>query len=126
MKRMYSLIASVLLLVVFTSAQAQESWSLQKCIDYALENNIQIKQQKLNSDYYNNQLGQAKYNRLPNLNAGIQNNQYFGRSDGGNGLIIDQNSNRSSGSLSSNITLWNGFTLNNAIKVADIDRKSVV
>ncbi|HZL10415.1 MAG TPA: TolC family protein [Prolixibacteraceae bacterium] len=124
MKRMYSLIASVLLLVVFTSAQAQESWSLQKCIDYALENNIQIKQQKLNSDYYNNQLGQAKYNRLPNLNAGLQNNQYFGRSDGGNGLIIDQNSNRSSGSISSNITLWNGFTLNNAIKVADMDLRA--
>jgi len=121
MKRIYSLIAATLILVVFTSAQAQETWSLQKCIDYALKNNIQIKQQELNSKYYNNQLGQAKLNRLPNLNAGLQNNQYFGRSDGGNGLIIDQNSNRTSASLSSNITLWNGFTLKNAIKGADMD-----
>ena len=37
MKRIYSLIAAALLLVVTTSAQAQESWSLQKCIDYALK-----------------------------------------------------------------------------------------
>ena len=69
MKRIYSLIAAAILLVVTTSAQAQESWSLRKCIDYALKNNIQIKQQVLNSEYYNNQLGQAKFNRLPNLNA---------------------------------------------------------
>jgi len=125
MKRMYSLIAATLMLLLFTGARAQEkTWSLQKCIDYAIENNIQIKQQGLNSDYYNNQLGQAKYNRLPNLNAGLQNNQYFGRSDGGNGLIIDQNSNRSTGSLSTNITVWKGFTLNNAIKVADMDLRA--
>lgn len=124
MKRIYSLIAAALLLVVFTSAQAQETWSLQKCIDYALQNNIQIKQQKLNSDYYTNQHQQAKYNRLPNLNAGLQNSQYLGRSDGGNGLIIDQNSNRSTGNLSTNITIWKGFTLNNAIKMADMDLRA--
>lgn len=124
MKRIYSLITAALLLAVLTSASAQGTWSLQKCIDYALENNIQIKQQALNSEYYNNQLGQAKYNRLPNLNAGFQNNQYFGRSDGGNGLIIDQNSNRTSGNISTNVTLWKGFTLNNAIKVADLDLRA--
>ena len=124
MKRMYSLIATAIMLVVFMGARAQERWSLQKCIDYALENNIQIKQQVLNTEYYNNQHSQAKFNRLPNLNAGFQNNQYFGRSDGGNGLIIDQNSNRTSGNLSTNVTLWNGFTLNNAIKVADMDLRA--
>ena len=52
MKRILSLMAVAVLLVVFTSAQAQETWSLQKCIDYALQNNIQIKQQTLNSKYY--------------------------------------------------------------------------
>ena len=124
MKRIYSLIAVVLMLVASTGARAQEKWSLQKCIDYALKNNIQIKQGDLNSKYYNNQLNQAKYNRLPNLNAGLQNNQYFGRSDAGNGLIVDQNSNRSSGNLNSNVTLWNGFTLSNSIKQAEMNLRS--
>ncbi len=121
MKRMYNLIAAAILLVVFTSARAQETWSLQKCIDYALQNNIQIKQQSLNSDYYNNQLNQAKYNRLPNLNAGLSNNISFGRSLAYDNTYQNVNSNQSGGNLSANVTIWNGFTLSNSIKMADMD-----
>lgn len=124
MKRVYSLIAAITLLVVFTGARAQETWSLQKCIDYALKNNIQIKQQALNSAYYNNQLGQAKFNRLPNLNASFQNNMSFGRSLGSDNTYLDINSNSTSGSLSSNITVWNGFILNNSVKAAEFDLKA--
>jgi outer membrane protein len=121
---MYSLIAAAFMLVVFTSAQGQSLWSLQKCIDYALQNNIQIKQQALNSEYYNNQLGQAKFNRLPNLNAGFQNNMSFGRTIGPDNTYLDINSNSTSGSLSSNITVWNGFTLTNSIKMAEMDLRA--
>lgn len=124
MKRMYSLIATALMLVVFTGAQAQQTWSLQKCIDYALENNIQIKQQALNSKYYNNQHQQAKFNRLPNLNAGFQNNMNYGRTLGSDNTYLDINSNSTSGSLSSNVTLWNGFTLKNSIKMAEMDLRA--
>ncbi|MBW8331006.1 MAG: TolC family protein [Prolixibacteraceae bacterium] len=124
MKRMYSLIAAAIMLVVFTGAQAQQTWSLQKCIDYALENNIQIKQQALNSEYYNNQHQQAKYNRLPNLNAGFQNNMSFGRSLGPDNTYLDINSNSTSGNLSSNVTVWNGFTLKNSIKMAEMDLRA--
>ena len=124
MKRMYSLIATALMLVVFTGAQAQQTWSLQKCNDYALENNIQIKQQALNSEYYNNQHSQAKFNRLPNLNAGFQNNMNYGRTIGSDNTYLDINSNSTSGSLSSNVTLWNGFTLKNSIKMAEMDLRA--
>ncbi len=124
MKRIYSIIASALLLVVFTGAHAQETWSLQKCIDYALQNNIQIKEQALNSDYYNNQLNQAKFNRLPNLNAGVQNNMNYGRTLGSNNTYLDINSNSTSGNLSTNVTLWNGFILKNQVKMADMDLRA--
>ena len=124
MKRVYSLIAAAIMLVVFTSARGQSLWSLQKCIDYALQNNIQIKQQALNSEYYSNQLGQAKFNRLPNLNAGFQNNMSFGRTIGPDNIYLDINSNSTSGSLNSNLTIWNGFTLTNSIKMADMDLRA--
>ncbi len=124
MKRIFSLMAAAVLLVAFTSAQAQETWSLLKCIDYAVKNNIQLKQQKLNSDYYNNQLNQAKYNRLPNLNSGIQNNMSFGRSLGPDNTYLDINSNSTYGSLSSNLTLWSGFTLKNSVDMADMDLRA--
>lgn len=124
MKRIYSLIAAVMLLFGLTSAQAQETWSLQKCIDYALKNNISIKQQSLNSEYYDNQLKQARYNLLPNLNAGFQNNMSYGRSLGPDNTYLDNNSNSTYGSLSSNLTLWRGFTLKNSVKMAEIDLRA--
>ena len=124
MKRMYSLLAAVIMLLAFTSVRAQETWSLQKCIDYAIQNNIQIKQQTLNSDYYNNQLEQAKYNRLPNLNAGLQNSQDFGRSLTYLNTYANRNSNTTSGSLSTNVTIWSGSKLNNSIKMADMDLRA--
>ena len=126
MKRIYSLIAAAILMIVSTGAQAQETWSLQKCIDYALKNNIQIKQQALNSEYYSNQLGQAKNNRLPNLNASMQNSMSFGRSLGPDNTYLDINSNSTYGSLNSNITLWNGFTLKNSVKMADMDLRATL
>lgn len=124
MKRIYSLIAAALMLVMFTSAQGQETWSLQKCIDYAIQNNIQIKQQVLNTEYYSNQQKQAKNNRLPNLNAGLQNNMNYGRTLSSENTYLDINSNSTSGNLSSNITLWNGFVLTNSIKMADMDLRA--
>jgi outer membrane protein len=124
MKRIYSLIAAAIMLVIFTGAKGQSLWSLQKCIDYALQNNIQIKQQTLNSEYYNNLLQQARYNRLPNLNAGFQNNMSFGRTIGPDNTYLDINSNSTSGSLNTNFTVWNGFTLTNSIKMADLDLRA--
>ena len=125
MKRMYSLIAAALMLVIFTGAQGQQTWSLQKCIDYAIQNNIQIKQQSLSTKYYNNQQKQAKYNRLPNLNASFQNNMSFGLTPQPNtNVYLDQKSNSTNGYVSSNITIWNGFILNNAIKAADLDLRA--
>jgi len=124
MKRILSLVAAAVLLVVFTSAQAQETWSLLKCIDYALKNNIQIKQQKLNTDYYSNQLGQAKNNRLPSLNGGAQNNMSFGRTIGPDNTYLDINSNSTSASLNASVTLWNGFTLKNSVGMADMDLRA--
>jgi outer membrane protein len=124
MKRMKSLLAAVIILLALTSAQAQEIWSLQKCIDYAIQNNIQIKQQTLNSEYYSNQLDLAKYKRLPNLNAGLQNNQDFGRSLTYLNTYANRNSNTTSGSLSTNVTIWSGSTLSNAVKMADMDLRA--
>jgi len=125
MKRMYSLIAASLMLVIFTSAQGKQTWSLQKCIDFAIQNNIQIKQQALSTKYYNNQQQQAKYNRLPNLNASFQNNMSFGLTPQPNtNVYLDQKSNSTNGYVSSNITVWNGFILTNAIKAADLDLRA--
>lgn len=118
----YSVVS--IFLIGLGQLSAQEVWDLQKCIDYALENNIQIKQQDLNSNYYKNELQQAKNNRLPNLSGSLGNSFSFGRSLQFDNTYAEVNSNTTRGSISTGVTLWNGSVLNNSIDQAEFNLKS--
>ena len=121
MKQYLSIPVMLILLFVNTAAKSQEVWSLQKCIDYALENNIQIKQGVLNTQYYGNELNQAKSNKHPNLSAGFSNDINYGRSLSYDNTYQNVNSNNTTASLSTSVTLWNGSVLSNQVKKADLD-----
>jgi len=118
MKLINQLIIAVLLLFS-VGAQAQETWDLQKCINYALENNIQVKQQQINTNYYENELKQAKNNRLPSLSGSMSNSFSFGRSQQADGTYDNFNSNSTQAGLNANLLLWNGFQLSNSISRAN-------
>jgi len=65
--------AIVLLLFIFISiasnAQETKIWTLEECINYALDNNISVKKQDLLIDNQDEQLLQSKLGILPNLNG---------------------------------------------------------
>jgi outer membrane protein len=126
MKRTFTIIAMALLLSAGIQAAAQEKWTLQQCIDYALENNIQIKQQNLAVEYQKNQLEQAKSNRLPNLNGQIGNNYNFGRSLTYQNTYENTNSTSISGYLGTDVTIWNGKQMQNLIRQRDLDLKATM
>ncbi len=126
MNRIILLFTAILLISTAGKTTAQEEWSLQKCIDYALENNIQIKRQELNTDYSRNQVSQAKSDRLPNLNAGASNNFSFGRSLNNENVYENVNSTQLSGYVSSNLTLFNGFILQNTIEQTRLDLQAAI
>lgn len=117
-------LALILTLVFSGTVRAQKTWDLRECINYALENNIQIQQQSINTDYNGNELQQAKNNRLPSLTGGLSNSFNFGRSLQYDNTYANYNSNQTAGSLSANVTLWNGFILKNSIDKADFDLKA--
>jgi outer membrane protein len=121
MKQFFVFISAVVFMVGSFSANSQNVWSLQKCIDYALENNIQIKQQQLNTKFYENQVSQAKSNRLPNLNAQFGNDNSFGRSLTYDNTYKNVNSSSISGGASTNLTIFNGFQLSNTIDKQELD-----
>lgn len=125
MKQLFTLFSIVLMLGGINSS-AQNVWSLQKCIDYALENNIQIKQQQLNTDYYETQLSQAKSNRLPNLNAQIGNDNSFGRSLTYDNTYKNVNSSSLTGGASTNFTIFDGLILTNTIKKQELDLQATL
>lgn len=60
------------------STQAQEIWDWEKCIDYALRNNIRIKQSDLNIQLGESTLKQQKLNYSPNINASTNYNLRIG------------------------------------------------
>jgi outer membrane protein len=62
----------------------QKVWSLEECIKYAISNNIQIKQQEVQTEVQNNSLDLAKLKLLPTLNGSAGHNYSFGRA-------LDQN-----------------------------------
>jgi outer membrane protein len=57
----------------------QKEWSLEECIKYAIENNIQIKQQVIQTEVQKNSLDLAKLKLLPTFNGSISHDYSFGR-----------------------------------------------
>jgi len=113
---MARLLAFLLLFPVFIS-NAQEKWDLKKCIEYALENNLQIRQSRLNEEASRNQLTQSKADFFPNLNADLSYGVNFGRSvDPTTYDFVNQRIQTSSLSGSSGITLFNGLNKINTLK----------
>ncbi|MDR0437197.1 MAG: TolC family protein [Bacteroidales bacterium] len=109
------------LLIISGTCFSQSAWDLRKCIHYALQNNIQIKQASIQSETSGRQLRQARYNRLPSLNANIGDGFNFGRTLGSDNTYINQNSNSASGSLSTSIPVFEGFRINNDIAARKLD-----
>ena len=64
----FKILTLITLLIAASTAKAQEKWSLLKCIEYAMANNISIKQVDLQSKTAELTLKQSKYGQLPNLN----------------------------------------------------------
>ena len=77
---MKKLFALTLLLISAGISFSQEKWSLVECINYAIKNNIQVKQQELNTEYSKNNLLQSKLGALPSLNGYAGEQFSFGRS----------------------------------------------
>ncbi|MEI6123579.1 MAG: TolC family protein [Bacteroidota bacterium] len=114
-----------LLLVVVVSGgntSAQKIWTLEECITYALNNNIQIKQQQLNSVLSKLQYHQKIASLFPSVNgnASLVYN---------NGQTVDMYTNQfatktvqsDNFSLSASVVLFDGLQLLNGLKQKQID-----
>jgi len=102
-------------LLLFFGANAQKTYTLQQCIDIALENNRQVKQQSLAKQERDIAYRQARQNLLPNLNANAGQNFSFGRAKDENDVYQSTNSANTSFGISSGITLFDGLRMKNNI-----------
>ena len=84
MKTKIVLFVAVLLSV---TAFSQKKWTLKECVDYALENNITIKQNKLTASLAEKDVAISKGNFLPNLNASSSGRFNSGLSQNTSGVL---------------------------------------
>ena len=105
------------LMVTAFQARSQKIWTLEDCINYALENNLDIQKQIQSVESNKANLTQSALSMLPNLNANGSNYWNFGQT-------IDQYTNtfatttvRSNNFyLSSSMVLFNGLQKLNTVK----------
>jgi outer membrane protein len=68
------IITVAITLLTFVFSFGQKKWSLQECVDYALENNISLKRAQLNTDYSKEEITIAKARLLPSVTANASQN----------------------------------------------------
>lgn len=127
MKRMNSIAAALLLVV--GAAQAQEpakQWTLEECIRYAIEHNIDLKQREVEQENQKVQLHTSKYSWLPSLNASLGQNFDFGRSPSRTGVIADQNSSNTSLSISLSMPIFDGLKTPSDIAAKKYNLKAAI
>ncbi len=96
---------------------AQQPWSLEDCIQYAMENNIQIKQSVLNTEYNENLLKQSKLGQIPSLSGSANYSFSWGRAldQTTYQFTDDQQINSISMGISSRANLFSGLQVRNTI-----------
>jgi outer membrane protein len=115
----------LLLLVAGTRTTAQEQWDLLKCVNYALANNVSVKQADVQARLSALTLRQNKLSQYPTANFSTN----FGVN---NGRSIDPTSNQfttqqllfSGYNLNTNMNVFNWFSLKNTIAGNELDLKA--
>ncbi|MDO3625118.1 TolC family protein [Mucilaginibacter sp. BT774] len=107
---------------ILANAQGTDTlFTLQKCLDIAIKNNLQVKQSNMTAESAKIDLRQSKENLLPSINANAQRTFYNGRGISPvTNAYVNQSQTNDSYNLNGNMTIFNGFALQNAIKSASL------
>jgi len=117
LSRLSFLLVLFVLFPALPKAQEGNIWSLEDCVNYALENNLRVKQQKLNVDLARENLSQTRANRYPSLNANASHNYNYGRSlDPITNEFSTERLQTNNFSISSGVTLFSGFQISNNVR----------
>lgn len=113
-------------LLATTAVQAQKKWTLQECIDYAMENNISLQKTRLTRRTATETLRQAEASLFPTLSASTNQSVGYrpwtnnGVSTVTNGTVstsINKTYYNGSYGINASWTVWNGNRNRNTVKL---------
>ena len=126
MKKKSFLLSVALMLTASVAAQTNRLWTLQQCLDYAMQHNITLQRARLQLQSAKEDVSQSKAALLPSLNASTSHNLgYRPWQDSGittvtNGTVntkVDKTSYNGSYGLNASWTVWNGNRNRNQVKL---------
>lgn len=99
------------------SAFPQKAWTLRECVDYAILNNLTVKQNEISSELSRLTYDEDKFSMLPGLNASAGRNWNYGRTiDPNTNTFTTQQVQSDNLSLNANVTIFSGFQMQNTLK----------
>lgn len=107
---------TLLIVAISGTIYSQKVWTLKDCIEYALDNNIQIKKSELTAEANKASFLQSKLNLIPSINGTTSFTFGSGRTDNGEFQYVNTNTKNASFGISSGVTLFDGFQKYNTIK----------
>ncbi|MDP2423017.1 MAG: TolC family protein [Bacteroidales bacterium] len=109
-------------LLAFGTVNAQKVWTLEDCINHALENNIQVKQYLLRVENAHSDVFQSKINMLPNLNGYVSHGWNWGQAiDRFTNQFATERVQSNNFYGSSTVTIFNGFQKVNTVRKSQYD-----
>ncbi len=117
----YLLILLFAACVVLAHAQQSDTLTLQKCLDIAIKNNLQVKQNGLTMEADRINFLQSKENLLPSISGNVSRQLSQGRGiNPVTNTYVNQSLTSDNYGVTGNLVLFNGLALQNAIKQASL------
>jgi len=113
---MQKLILFLFLNCIALSLFAQEKWTLQRCVQYALDSNISIKQNEIQAQLTGITYKQSKLSKIPSVNFSNNDGYRFGKSQNpSTGILENQNFFQIGLNLQSSVQIFNWYSKKNII-----------
>ena len=126
-KRSVFVIITIVFVIAGYTAKAQTTpWTLERCIEYARQNNIQIKSQKITKELSDFDLEQTRAQRFPTLNFSSNFGVSFQNTTTYNDFMEKTEATAYSDNygLNTGVTLYSGGKLNKTIKQKQIENSA--
>gem|GEM_PF-187748 len=124
-KRPARYLVFLIALMLGLQVNAQEKWTLNHCINFAIENNLQILDATVSERIAGLNYNQSKWNLLPGVGAGADAGMNYGRSvDPNTNGIVNTSFFNNTYYLGASVDLFRGFMLQNQIRYQKFRKES--
>ena len=121
MKKTIFLTLTLLLPALSPAQDLRHPWTLQECLDWALENSLTVKQGELNLAQQEIQTNTAKNSWLPTVSASANESVSFGRGLTADNTYTSANTTSTGFSIGGGMNLFDGLATPNSIALAKLN-----